>query len=59
VHSIAEKSHKMMWEATKIPTIKSHVAQDINISNVVVNKPANPHKIRDCSFLYNSTFWVS
>jgi len=25
VHSIAEKSHKMLSKATKIPTIKSHV----------------------------------
>lgn len=35
-----------------------HVAQDANINNVVANKPANPHKIRDCGFLYDSTFWV-
>ncbi len=27
-------------------------AQDANINNVVVNKPANPHKIRDCGFFY-------
>ena len=44
VHSIAEKSHKMLWEATKIPTIKSHVAVDANINSAMVNKPANPHK---------------
>jgi len=25
---------------------------------VVVNKPANPYKIRDCGFFYDSTFWV-
>ena len=31
-----------------------HVAQEKNISNVVVNKPANPHKIRDCGFFYGS-----
>ena len=27
----------MLWEATKIPTIKSHVAVVKNINNVVVN----------------------
>jgi len=35
-----------------------HVAVVKNISSVVVNKPANPHKIRDCGFFYDSTFWV-
>jgi len=30
-----------------------HVAQEKNINNVVVNKPANPHKIRDCGFFYD------
>ena len=30
-----------------------HVALVRNISNVVVNKLANPHKIRDCGFFYN------
>lgn len=28
-------------------------AQDANINNVVVNKLANPHKIRDCEFFYD------
>ena len=27
-----------------------HVAVVANINDVVVNKPANPHKIRGCSF---------
>ena len=35
MHSIAEKSHKMLWKATEKPTIKSHVAQGKNINNVV------------------------
>ena len=30
-----------------------HVAQDANINNVVVNKSANPHKIRNCGFFYD------
>ena len=38
--------------------IDVHVAQDANINNVVVNKPVNPHKIRDCGFFYDSTFQV-
>jgi hypothetical protein len=37
VHSIAEKSRKMLSKATKIPTIKSHVAVVKNINNVVEN----------------------
>jgi lysyl-tRNA synthetase class 1 len=47
VHSIAEKSHKMLSKATKIPTIKSHVAQGANINSVVANKLVNPYKIRE------------
>ena len=35
-----------------------HVAQDANINNVVANKPANPHKIRDCGFFYDCNIWV-
>lgn len=35
-----------------------HVAQDANINNVVVNKPANPHKIRDCWFFYYYNIYV-
>lgn len=31
-------------------------AVDASINNVVVNKPANPHKQRDCGFFYDSTF---
>lgn len=30
-----------------------HAAQDANINNVVVNKPADPHKIRDSGFFYD------
>ena len=33
-----------------------YVAQDANINNVVVNKPANSYKIRDCGFFYNYNF---
>ena len=39
------------WEVVKSLKNASLVAQDANINNVVVNKPANPHKIRDCGFL--------
>jgi len=46
VHSIAEKSQKKLWKATKTPTIKIHVAVERNISNVVANKLASPDKIR-------------
>ena len=35
-----------------------HVALDANINNVVANKPANPHKIRDCGFFYDYNIWV-
>ena len=35
-----------------------HVAQDANINNVVVNKPANTHKIRDCWFFYYYNIYV-
>jgi hypothetical protein len=53
VHSITEKSHKMLSKSTKIPTIKSHVAVVKNINNVVVNKLANLHKIREnASFFF-------
>ena len=37
VHSIAEKSHKMLSKAPKIPNIKGHVGAVRNINNVVVN----------------------
>jgi len=36
-----------------IPKEHEHVAQDANINNVVVNKPASPHKIMDCGFFYD------
>ena len=36
----------------------AHAAQDASINNVVVNKPANPHKIRDCGFFYDYNIWV-
>jgi hypothetical protein len=39
----------------KINSFYSHVAVEKSISNVVVNKPATPHKIRDCGFFYDST----
>jgi hypothetical protein len=35
-----------------------HVAVARNINNVVVNKPANPHKIRDCGFFYDYNIQV-
>ena len=41
MHSIAEKSHKMLWEATKIPTIKSFVEVARSIRTFVVNNLAN------------------
>ena len=33
--------------------INVFVVQDVNINNVVVNKPANPHKIMGCGFFYD------
>ena len=36
VHSRAKKSHKMLWKATKTPTIKSHVALARSIKIVVL-----------------------
>jgi hypothetical protein len=46
----AELTRQVLPKAPKIPNTKSHVAQGKNTNNVVVNKPANPHKIRDCGF---------
>ena len=42
----------------KTLNIDSHVAVVANISNVVANKPANPHKIRDCGFFYDYNILV-
>ena len=33
--------------------INVFVVQDVNINNVVVNKPANPQKIMGCGFFYD------
>ena len=52
----AELTSQVLPKAPKSPNTKGLVAQDANINNVVVNKPANPHKIRDCGFFYDSTF---
>jgi len=43
----------VLQKAAKISNTKGHVAQDVNISNAVENKPANPYKIRDCGFFYD------
>ena len=33
-----------------------HVEVEKNINNVVVNKPANPHKYRDCGLFADYNF---
>jgi len=38
VHSIAEKSQKKLWKATKTPTIKIHVEAVKSTKTVVENK---------------------
>ena len=38
VHSIAEKSQKKLWKATKTPTIKIHVEVERNIRTAAVSK---------------------
>ncbi len=50
VQKSAFKCYKMLSSALKTPKSFLHVAVDANINNVVVNKPANPHKIGDCGF---------
>jgi len=40
-------------KAPKILNTKGHVEVDANINNVVANKPASLHKIRDCGFFYD------
>lgn len=41
-----------------VEMIRVLVAQDANINNVVVNKPTNPYKIRDCGFFYDYNIYV-
>ena len=53
VHPSAELTSQVLPKAPKSPNTKGHAAQDANINNVVVNKPANPYKIRDCGFFYD------
>lgn len=51
VHSIAEKSQKKLWKATKTPTIKIHVAVVRNIRTVAISR-INKFKI-EMSVKYN------
>ena len=53
VQPSAELTSQVLPKAPKIPNTKGHVAVVKNISNVVANKLANPHKIREnASFFF-------
>ena len=58
VQPSAELTRQVLPNAPKISNTKGHVDRDANINNVVVNKPANPYKIRECGFFYDYNIQV-